>query len=89
MPLIAEALRRKDLDRLNLEALALSQHRVGAPWAFSVISHRTIMLDFPALKDPNPPGQRDGMPVAEMHAGRRDHLDRPEPGQSLRGMAVG
>jgi hypothetical protein len=45
---------------------------------------------FPALKDPNPSGQRDGMPVgAELHAGRRDHLDRPEPGQSLRGMAVG
>jgi hypothetical protein len=46
MPLIAEALRRKDLDRLNLEALALSEHHVEPPWAFSVISHRTIMLDF-------------------------------------------
>jgi 2,3-bisphosphoglycerate-dependent phosphoglycerate mutase len=25
-------------------------------------------------------GQRNGMPVAELHAGRRDHLDRPYPG---------
>jgi 2,3-bisphosphoglycerate-dependent phosphoglycerate mutase len=25
-------------------------------------------------------GQRNGMPVAELHAGRREHLDRPYPG---------
>jgi broad specificity phosphatase PhoE len=25
-------------------------------------------------------GQRNGMPVAEMHAGQREHLDRPYPG---------
>ena len=25
-------------------------------------------------------GQRNGMPVAELHAGRSDHLDRPYPG---------
>ena len=25
-------------------------------------------------------GQRNGMPAAELHAGRRDHLDRPYPG---------
>ncbi|MDR3033358.1 MAG: histidine phosphatase family protein [Kitasatospora sp.] len=25
-------------------------------------------------------GRRNGMPVAELHAGRRDHLDRPYPG---------
>jgi len=25
-------------------------------------------------------GQRNGMPAADMHAGRRDHLDRPYPG---------
>jgi 2,3-bisphosphoglycerate-dependent phosphoglycerate mutase len=25
-------------------------------------------------------GERNGMPVAELHAGRRDHLDRPYPG---------
>ena len=25
-------------------------------------------------------GQRNGMPVAELHAGRRDHLDLPYPG---------
>jgi 2,3-bisphosphoglycerate-dependent phosphoglycerate mutase len=25
-------------------------------------------------------GQRNGMPVAELHAGRRQHLDRPYPG---------
>ena len=25
-------------------------------------------------------GQRNGMPSAELHAGRRDHLDRPYPG---------
>jgi 2,3-bisphosphoglycerate-dependent phosphoglycerate mutase len=25
-------------------------------------------------------GQRNGMPVAELHAGRGEHLDRPYPG---------
>ena len=25
-------------------------------------------------------GQRNGMPVAELHAGRREHLDHPYPG---------
>jgi broad specificity phosphatase PhoE len=25
-------------------------------------------------------GQRTGMPVAQLHAGRREHLDRPYPG---------
>jgi 2,3-bisphosphoglycerate-dependent phosphoglycerate mutase len=25
-------------------------------------------------------GQRNGMPVAELHAGRREHVDRPYPG---------
>jgi 2,3-bisphosphoglycerate-dependent phosphoglycerate mutase len=25
-------------------------------------------------------GQRNGMPVTELHAGRREHLDRPYPG---------
>jgi len=30
-------------------------------------------------------GQRNGMPVAELHAGRREHLDRPYPdGESWR-----
>jgi 2,3-bisphosphoglycerate-dependent phosphoglycerate mutase len=30
-------------------------------------------------------GQRNGMPVAELHAGRRDHLDQPYPdGESWR-----
>ena len=30
-------------------------------------------------------GRRNGMPVAELHAGRRDHLDRPYPvGESWR-----
>ena len=30
-------------------------------------------------------GQRNGMPVAELHAGRREHLDQPLPGQAKAG----
>lgn len=34
-------------------------------------------------------GQRNGMPVAELHAGRRDHLDQPYPdGESWRQAAA-
>ena len=34
-------------------------------------------------------GQRNGMPVAELHAGRREHLDRPYPGGESWRQAVG
>jgi 2,3-bisphosphoglycerate-dependent phosphoglycerate mutase len=34
-------------------------------------------------------GQRNGMPVAELHAGRRDHLDLPYPGGESWRQAVG
>ena len=33
-------------------------------------------------------GQRNGMLVAELHAGRREHLDRPYPGGESRRLAV-
>ncbi len=34
-------------------------------------------------------GQRNGMPVAELHAGRRQHLDEPYPGGESWRQAVG
>jgi 2,3-bisphosphoglycerate-dependent phosphoglycerate mutase len=34
-------------------------------------------------------GQRNGMPAAEMHAGRRDHLDVPYPGGESWRQAIG
>ena len=34
-------------------------------------------------------GQHNGMPVAELHAGRREHLDRPYPGGESWRQAVG
>jgi 2,3-bisphosphoglycerate-dependent phosphoglycerate mutase len=34
-------------------------------------------------------GQCNGMPVAELHQGRRDHLDRPYPGGESRRQAIG
>ena len=34
-------------------------------------------------------GERNGMPVAELHAGRREHLDRPYPGGESWRQAVG
>ena len=33
-------------------------------------------------------GQRNGMPVAELHAGRREYLDRPYPGGESWRLAV-
>src|SRR5579863_7265268 len=57
MPLVAQALRREHLDRLDLETFALGEDGVAAPRAVSVLAHPAIL-----------PSRRRACP-----AGRRSH----------------
>ncbi len=45
VPLVAEALFRADLDRLDLETVPLGQDGIGAPRAHGRLSHRIILPD--------------------------------------------